>query len=96
MEFLLKSVSLLESEVSMRCVSPSDNVLVCDFSDLPLGCSLFPVLQVTVHCHLEFLMSKFPSSPGRVVGGIYPQICHYESGQILNVIFIGLDIFFQL
>jgi hypothetical protein len=96
MEFLLKSVSLLESEASMRCVSPSKNVLVYAFLDSPLGCCLFPVLQITVHCHLEFLMGRFPASPGRVVGGIYPQICHFESGKILNVIFVGLYIFFLL
>jgi hypothetical protein len=90
MEFILKGVSLLESEASMRCVSPSENVLVCAFPNSPLGCSLFPVLQVTVHFYLEFLMSTFPSSLGRAAGGICPQICHFESGQILSVIFIGL------
>jgi hypothetical protein len=85
MEFLLKSVSLLESEASMRCVSPSENVM-----DLPLGCCLFPVCQVTVHCHLEFPMSRLPTLPGRASRGICPQIFHFESGQILNVIFVGL------
>jgi hypothetical protein len=88
MEFLLKGVSLLESEASMRCVSSSENVLVYSFLDSPLSCSLFLVLQVTIHYHLEFLMSRFPSSPGTATGGIYPQICHFESGQILNVIFV--------
>jgi len=90
MDILLKSVALLECEASMRSVSPSKNFLVYAFPDFPLGCSLFPVLQVTIHFHLEFLMSGFLASPERVDGGLCPQICHFESGKILNVIFIGL------
>jgi hypothetical protein len=86
----MKGVSLLESESSRMCISPSENVLVFAFLDFPLGCSLFPVLQVTIHCQLEFPISRFPSSPGRFDGGICTQIFHFESGQILNVIFIGL------